>query len=89
MSCALRDGIVSSDFEITTAGRYGVTALPMLTGTEIKCPQRDTSKYTMRGTLKQLHLSLMGHTGKNIRVLRGFTLKSMYAPSAGIRYDGL
>lgn len=89
MACALRDGIVGSDFETTTTGPYGVTALTMLTGTEIKCPEPDTFKYVKRGNLKQIHLSLMRHTGKKIRVLRGFTLRSMYAPSAGIRYDGL
>lgn len=36
-----------------------------------------------------MHYSLVSQVGQKMKVLRGFRLKSMYAPVAGLRYDGL
>ncbi|OTA95702.1 hypothetical protein M434DRAFT_393558 [Hypoxylon sp. CO27-5] len=36
-----------------------------------------------------MHIALISQVGRQIRVLRGYRLKSILAPQAGLRYDGL
>lgn len=36
-----------------------------------------------------MHYSLVTQVGQRMKVLRGFRLKSLFAPVAGLRYDGL
>ncbi|RYP42971.1 hypothetical protein DL768_010149 [Monosporascus sp. mg162] len=86
--CAMRDGIVSNPLEKPTKGRYGMLALPLLTGQEELLSGR-TIKYTREGKASDMHISLISHVGRQIRILRGYTLKSVWAPQAGTRYDGL
>lgn len=88
IGCAHRDGIIGAAFEKPTKGRYGVTALPLLTGSEERLPDGRT-EYCRRGTQHEMHYNLISQVGKNTKVLRGFRLNSMYAPKAGLRYDGL
>jgi hypothetical protein len=88
IACAYRDGIVGNEYEKPTEGQYGITALPLLTGREAML-EPNRVKYIREGNLSDMHNSLVTQTGKQIRILRGYRLKSIYAPSAGVRYDGL
>jgi hypothetical protein len=90
MVCAYRDGIIANPMESLTKGTYGVTALALLSGTELKGPALNMYKYTKEGSFKEMHSTLMLlNRGRPIRILRGFELKSKFAPKVGLRYDGL
>ncbi|OBS18543.1 hypothetical protein FPOA_10271 [Fusarium poae] len=73
LACAHRDGIVDSNREKPTKGKYGVAVLPLLTGQE----NIDYDDGAIR------------YVGATFRILRGYHLRSPFAPKAGIRYDGL
>lgn len=88
IGCAHRDGIVGAAFERPTKGRYGIAALPLLTGSEERLPDGKI-EYSRLGTQHDMHYGLVSQVGQKMKVLRGFRLKSMYAPVAGLRYDGL
>lgn len=88
MSCAYRDGIVDSTEETVTQGQYGMPVLPLLSGIEKEGPVLSTYKYIKEGPLRQMHLGLLPMVGRKVKVLRGYGLKSRYAPRVGIRYDG-
>ncbi|KAF4968269.1 hypothetical protein FSARC_4360 [Fusarium sarcochroum] len=89
LACAHRDGIVGSARERPTKGKYGVAALPLLTGQENIEFEDGTIKYVREGRITDMHVSLMSQVGSTVRVLRGYRLRSPFAPKAGIRYDGL
>ncbi|KAK8092095.1 YDG/SRA domain-containing protein [Apiospora hydei] len=91
LACAQRDGIVTSSVEEPTSGRYGITTLPLLTGREEVIYENgsELTKYIRYGRSSDMHIPLISQVGKNIRVLRGYRLRSIYAPEAGIRYEGL
>lgn len=88
IACAHRDGIVGTAFQEATKGRYGNAALPLLTGMEEDFPDGKTV-YIREGKAYEMHPSLISQCGQKIRILRGFRLKSMRQPRAGVRYDGL
>lgn len=88
LACAHRDGIVGNAHERPTKDRYGVAALPLLTGTEEHLGG-NMYRYCREGKLSDMHFSLMSQVGTQIRLLRGYRLKSLYAPAAGLRYDGV
>ncbi|KAI0834928.1 PUA-like domain-containing protein [Hypoxylon sp. FL0890] len=88
ITCAERDGIVASSFEKSTKGRYGINTLPLLTGQE-EMMRPNTYKYIREGRARDMHIALISQVGRQIRVLRGYRLKSILAPQAGVRYDGL
>ncbi|KAI0180490.1 PUA-like domain-containing protein [Hypoxylon sp. FL1284] len=88
IACARHDGIVNSSFETPTKGRYGITALPLLTGQE-DIVGSNTYRYIREGKATDMHIPLISQVGRQIRVLRGYQLKSLLAPHAGVRYDGL
>ncbi|POS73559.1 hypothetical protein DHEL01_v208052 [Diaporthe helianthi] len=88
LGCAHRDGIVGAALQRPTKGRYGVAALPLLTGSEERLPD-GTTEYCRRGKQHEMYYNLLTQVGQKTKVLRGFRLKSMYAPVAGLRYDGL
>ncbi|KAG7131686.1 hypothetical protein HYQ45_009827 [Verticillium longisporum] len=88
LACAHRDGIVGNAHERPTKDRYGVAALPLLTGTEEHLGG-NMHRYCREGKLSDMHFSLMSQVGTQIRLLRGYRLKSLYAPAAGLRYDGV
>ncbi|KAI1125008.1 PUA-like domain-containing protein [Nemania abortiva] len=88
ITCAERDGIVGSSLETPTKGCYGFTALPLLTGQE-ELIRHNTVKYVREGRTSDMHIPLMTQVGRKIRIIRGYRLKSIFAPEAGLRYDGL
>ncbi|KAJ4422430.1 hypothetical protein N0V82_002878 [Gnomoniopsis sp. IMI 355080] len=88
IGCAHRDGIVGAAFEMATKGRYGVAALALLTGREEDMSQ-DESVYIREGPANDMHHNLISQVGQKIRILRGFRLKSLCTPKAGVRYDGM
>ncbi|KAI1134153.1 PUA-like domain-containing protein [Hypoxylon sp. FL0543] len=88
ITCAERDGIVDSSFERSTKGRYGINTLPLLTGHE-EMMRPNKYKYIREGRARDMHIALISQVGRQIRVLRGYRLKSILAPAAGVRYDGL
>lgn len=80
--------MVASDKERPTKSRYGVGALPLLTGREEDLPDGKI-KYIREGRQGDMHNSLISRVGQRIWVLRGYRLSSNYAPKGGVRYDGL
>ncbi|TID01619.1 hypothetical protein CH35J_004468 [Colletotrichum higginsianum] len=88
LACAQRDGIIGTAVEKPTKGKYGVTALPLLTGCE-EHVRGKLYRYVREGRLSDMHVSLLTQVGTQIRILRGYRLKSTLAPQAGVRYDGL
>lgn len=80
--------MVASSLEVPTKGRYCITTLPLLTGQE-EWLRGDTYKYVREGRSTDMHIALISQVGRQIRVLRGYRLKSILAPQAGVRYDGL
>lgn len=85
MGYAYCDRTVRSLDEVVTCGPHGVFwVLPMLTGTEEDGPTAGLYKFMREGTERDMHNTLMVAAGKRIRVIRGHTLKSRYAPSAGM-----
>lgn len=90
IACCYRDGIVGKMADDMTSGPYGVTAIPLLSGEEIKSDIADCFTYRRTGQIEDMYLPLMSQLGqKNVRILRGYKLKGPNAPKAGIRYDGL
>lgn len=76
--------------EKATSGLYGITALPLLTGREeLQSRNPNFVKYIREGGPLDMHIPLISKVGRQIRVLRGYRLKSVFAPQAGLRYDGL
>lgn len=88
IGCAHRDGIAGAALERATMGRHGIAALALLSGREEDTPD-GRSVYIREGRAEEMHRNLVSQVGQKIRILRGFGLKSMLAPAAGIRYDGL
>ncbi|KAJ3573168.1 hypothetical protein NPX13_g4795 [Xylaria arbuscula] len=88
ITCAERDGIVNSSLETPTKGCYGFTSLPLLTGTE-ELIRHNTVRYVREGRSPDMHIQLISQVGRKIRIIRGYKLKSIFAPVAGLRYDGL
>ncbi|KAF5501564.1 hypothetical protein CGCS363_v006445 [Colletotrichum siamense] len=88
LACAHRDGILGTAVEKPTKSKYGITALPLLTGREEHI-RGNLYRYVREGRLSDMHVSLLTQVGTQIRILRGYRLKSTLAPQAGVRYDGL
>jgi hypothetical protein len=89
MACAFRDGIVGEVDEKATKGPYNVTALPLLSGEEVEGPTLNMTEYVKTGTSKEMPFSILGNRGGPVRILRGHSLRSKFAPKIGVRYDGL
>jgi hypothetical protein len=89
MFCAYRDGIVARRNRLITKDKYGVTALALVTGTEVEGPTPSVSEYAKERRLQDMHFDLMVTHGRPIRILRPHTMRSNSAPVAGARYDGL
>ncbi|KAL0932012.1 uncharacterized protein CTRU02_212965 [Colletotrichum truncatum] len=88
LACAHRDGIIGTAVEKPTKGKYGITTLPLLTDRE-EHVHGNLYRYVREGNLSDMHISLLTQVGTQIRILRGYRLKSSLAPQAGVRYDGL
>lgn len=89
MACAKRDGAVGSAKETHTKACYGVAALALLHGREQTLPTNRIIQYTRETAINDVPVSLMSQVGSKIRIFRGSSLHSPFAPRAGIRYDGL
>lgn len=59
-----------------------------MTGFEEELPDGQT-EYIRRGNQRDMHYAVLSQVGRKTKLLRGFRLKSIYAPDAGVRYDGL
>lgn len=89
MAYMFRDGVVKGLEEVVYPGPYGLSwVLPMFTGTEEDDPMTGMYRFIREGMEKDMHTKLMMSAGKRVKILRGHTLKSKYAPTHGIRYDG-
>lgn len=88
ITCAFLDGVVSTDEEKTSLGRDTVMTVPFLTGRELRA-DCNRVRYIREGTLADMHPGLLSFTGQRVRVLRGNLLHSDFAPTAGVRNDGL
>lgn len=81
--------MVRSAIEKDSEGRYKMTALPLLTGTEeMTDPDGKLVKYTREGNMRDMLIPLISLVGMTVRVLRGHELISPLAPKGGLRYDG-
>jgi hypothetical protein len=90
MWCAFRDGIVGDpNKQATQVSGGAVTALALLRGVETDGSEVDTYNYNVKVPTKDIMASLLGQRGRPLRLLRGYGLDSKYAPTAGLRYDGL
>ncbi|KAK4180033.1 hypothetical protein QBC36DRAFT_49776 [Triangularia setosa] len=90
MPCARRDGMVGTEEEKVSKGRYNVFTLPLLSGKEEDIyGQGTTTRYVRTGGLRDMHVELLGLVGKQVRVLRGYLLQSGMAPRVGVRFDGI
>jgi hypothetical protein len=81
--------MVDNESELPTKCKYGVCVLPLLSGREEIIEPGKVRYIRESERMKDMFVSLMSQTGKQIRVLRGHRLNSIYAPVAGIRYDKL
>ncbi|KAL2136336.1 hypothetical protein VTI74DRAFT_4370 [Chaetomium olivicolor] len=88
LTCAHLDGVIGTDCETTSRGDDRVPTLPLLSGREIHTGYGRV-RYLREGTMADMHPALIPQTGKHVRVLRGNLLRSVFAPLAGIRNDGL
>ncbi|KAK4143614.1 uncharacterized protein C8A04DRAFT_28605 [Dichotomopilus funicola] len=94
LPCAHLDGVVSTAHETTiSTATDDIPTLPLLTGREIHAGHLHHRVRYLREatstTLSQLHPALIPHPGRHVRVLRGYQLRSPFAPAVGIRNDGL
>ncbi|KAK4202661.1 hypothetical protein QBC40DRAFT_320986 [Triangularia verruculosa] len=90
MACARRDGMVGTEEEKVSKGRYNVFTLPLLSGKEEDIyGHGNSTKYVRTGGLKDMHVELLTLVGKHLRVLRGYLLRSGMAPRTGVRFDGI
>ncbi|KAK3682689.1 hypothetical protein B0T22DRAFT_292187 [Podospora appendiculata] len=89
IACAHRDGLVAHEDEMPTIRSVeDSSVLPLLTGRE-EITGVEATNYIATGPYKKIHGRLVSKVGKLIHVLRGYELRSEYAPVAGLRYDGL
>lgn len=76
-----------------TRGRFGYTAIPLMTGRE-EDVEHDRVTY-VREERQSRRIPSLGDApmlsllGAQVRLLRGAELQSIYAPAAGVRYDGV
>lgn len=93
LAAAHRDGIVGTQVGIPTKGRWACTAIPLMTGAEeVVDADRVTYVPEDRGDgnlpyVGNVHMLML--LGAKVRLLRGAGLQSVYAPAAGVRYDGV
>jgi hypothetical protein len=93
MAAAHRDGIVGTQLDKPTRGRFEYTAIPLMTGKE---EDVDENRVTYVREEKQSRkvpslgdVPMLSLLGAKVRLLRGARLQSDYAPAAGVRYDGV
>ncbi|KAI9675732.1 MAG: hypothetical protein M1817_001099 [Caeruleum heppii] len=95
-ACAYRDGMLGDPNGHITPGDYGASAVVLTAGTETETTTETTLWKVKTGDVRVspsgrgvLCLMANMHNHSEIRVLRSWKLRSVYAPKAGLRYDGL
>lgn len=90
---AFRDGIIDSDEQDggITADANGAYAVLMTDIEELECTSPDAFIYRARDTDNGRYRLTSGarESRQPVRVLRSHSLRSFFAPKAGLRYDGL
>ncbi|OIW33292.1 hypothetical protein CONLIGDRAFT_640438 [Coniochaeta ligniaria NRRL 30616] len=87
------DGVVGTQVDNPTRGRFGYTAIPLMTGME-EDVQEGSVTYVREEKQEDKvpslgDVSLLELLGARVRLLRGAGLQSVNAPAAGVRYDGV
>lgn len=88
MACVYRDGLSNSQTGTLKYGLNEIATLPLLEGVETFKSNCSCIHYKLEGSRKKMLVHLQDKVGKEIRILRGYQLRSRLAPEAGIRYDG-
>lgn len=88
MACVFRDGLSNSQTGTLKYGPNEIVTLPLLDGVETFESNWPRIRYKLEGSRKKMLIHLQDKVGKEIRILRGYQLRSRLAPEAGIRYDG-
>lgn len=93
LAAAHRDGVVGTQLDKPTRGRYGYTAIPLLTGKEENILGDRVTYVREERQMRRVpclgDVPMMSLLGAKVRLLRGSGLQSPYAPTAGLRYDGV
>lgn len=84
----MRDGIVDNTVGAVTYRDDIVFTVPLIHGSEVQGRVPDTYKYIHEGPIMETHPNMMVSTGHRINIVRGYTLKSIFGPIIGVRYDG-
>ncbi|SPO04495.1 uncharacterized protein DNG_07180 [Cephalotrichum gorgonifer] len=89
MAGAYIQGMTGDSIENLSFG--GTKVLPILWGKEeVMGPDHpDLVRYVRDGKYGDMIFSLISHVGRRVHLLRGYKLRSPFAPAAGIRYDGV
>lgn len=91
-AAAYRDGIIDKTAHAITADNNGAYAIVVNGSRELNLQPNGTFAYHAAlddpGAFK-LTKTMTSDTGKIVRVLRSWKLRSKLAPKAGLRYDGL
>lgn len=88
MACVFRDGLSNSQTGTCRYGPNEITTLPLLEGVETFKSYSSLIHYKLEGSRQKMLLHLQDKVGREMRILRGYQLRSRLAPEAGIRYDG-
>jgi hypothetical protein len=88
-TCARRDSIIDNDKGDVTICPHGLPSIALTYGEEVPTDQENVTKYCHEGPIREMMIPLLAKLNKSIKVLRGYTLKSKFAPTTGIRYDGV
>jgi hypothetical protein len=88
MACVFRDGLSNSQRGTSKYGPNEIVTLPLLEGVETFESNCSRIHYKLEGSRRKMLVHLQDKVGKEIRILRGYQLRSRFAPEAGIRYDG-
>lgn len=86
MACVYRHGVEGDSLEHLSIN--GTRVLPLLWGREDSI-NAELVRYVREGTASEMMYSLLTHVGRPSYLLRGYQLRSPFAPSVGIRYDGM
>lgn len=66
-----------------------MTSLCLLDGYEEVVEEFGVVRYVRIGERRDVASKFMLHLGNTVRLFRGHTLQSIYAPQYGVRYEGL
>lgn len=91
-AAAFRDGIIDHSCKGITANDIGAYAIVLKGNEETELEQEGLIRYSISGAdagVFGLMKTISSDVRRVVRVLRSSKLRSRYAPTAGLRYDGL